>query len=78
MLRRTIESVGLTEAGLRLAASLRDAAENAAELAKVAPEAAPELRRAGVHLIEASRAVTLAVELLSGDRRDGQPAGVVH
>ncbi len=80
MLKQTRETVDVTEAALRVAVSLRDCAQNAGELAKVCPEAAPELRRAGVHLIEASRAVTLAVELLSGDRQpdDRQPAGVLH
>ena len=76
---RTTESVGVTEAALRLAGALADSAENCAALARVAPEAAPELRAAGVHLIAASRAVTRAVELLSGDRQpDDRPGGRVH
>ena len=75
MLKRTIESVDVSEAGLRLAVGVADAAQNAGELARVCPEAAPELRRSRAHLIEASRAVTEAVELLAGDR---QPAEVVH
>ena len=80
MLKQTRETVGLSEAGVRLAVALADAAENAGALARVAPEARRELRLAGLHLVAASRAVTEAVEVLSGDRQpdDRQPAGVVH
>ncbi len=73
MLKQTRETVGVTEAGLRLAVALADSAENCAELARAAPEARRELRRAGLALVEASRAITEAVELLSAD-----PGGVVH